>query len=96
MSPDAVKHDSQESDPMVIEGGSFSWGKDEPTVLHDVNVRDESESDQSKRLYINDVCNGRGWEDEKGLPTREKMKFESTLQGACQQNFWASRHPLVR
>ena len=41
VSPDAVKHDSQESDPMVIEGGSFSWGKDEPTVLHDVNVREE-------------------------------------------------------
>ena len=41
MSPDAVKHDSQESDPMVIEGGSFSWGKDEPTVLHDVNVRED-------------------------------------------------------
>ena len=42
MSPDAVKHDSQESDPMVIEGGSFSWGKDEPTVLHDVNVREDN------------------------------------------------------
>ena len=41
VSPDAVKHDSQESDPMVIEGGSFSWGKDEPTVLHDVNVRED-------------------------------------------------------
>ena len=49
VSPDAVKHDAGEKDPMVIENGSFSWGKEEPIVLHNVNIRDGYEigSDQT-------------------------------------------------
>lgn len=39
VAPDAVKHDSSEKDPMVIENGSFSWGKDEPAVLQNLNIR---------------------------------------------------------
>ncbi|XP_054723431.1 multidrug resistance-associated protein 1-like [Uloborus diversus] len=34
---DVVKHDPSEKDPVVIENGNFSWTKDEPPVLTDLN-----------------------------------------------------------
>ena len=39
LSPEAVKNDKSVEDPIVISEGSFSWGKKEPTCLHDIDIR---------------------------------------------------------
>ena len=38
---DSVTHDANESDPIIIERGTFRWDKNEPVVLRDVDVRVE-------------------------------------------------------
>ncbi len=34
----AVGHDESEADPLVIQKGTFSWGKEEKPVLEDINI----------------------------------------------------------
>jgi ATP-binding cassette subfamily C (CFTR/MRP) protein 1 len=36
---DAVTHDRSEKDPVVVEKGTFRWGKDEPVSLSEINIR---------------------------------------------------------
>ena len=35
---DSVTHDASESDPIIIERGTFRWDKNEPVVLRDVDI----------------------------------------------------------
>ena len=39
MDPKAVDHDPEEVDPIVVEGGTFKWGEDDPEVLKDISFR---------------------------------------------------------
>ena len=36
---DSVTHDANESDPVVVEKGTFRWDRDGPVVLRDVDIR---------------------------------------------------------
>ncbi len=39
LDPKAVEHDPEEVDPVLVEGGTFKWGENEPEVLKDINIR---------------------------------------------------------
>ncbi len=36
---DAISHDSEEREPLIIEEGTFRWGKEEPVVLSDIDLK---------------------------------------------------------
>ncbi len=39
LDPKAVEHNPEEVDPVLVEGGTFKWGEEDPEVLKDINIR---------------------------------------------------------
>ena len=48
----AVEHKSDDKTPIKIDSGSFRWGRDEPTILDDVNIKIEKGSLTAVRYSI--------------------------------------------
>ena len=41
---EAIEHKPSETEAIIIENGTFSWGADEPTILEDVDIKVSKES----------------------------------------------------
>ena len=41
---EAIEHQPSETEAIIIENGTFSWGADEPTILEDVDIKVSKES----------------------------------------------------